>query len=258
MLQGMTWNAQQYDSNFSFVSQYGRGTVESLAPQPGERILDLGCGTGDLAVQIAATGATVHGIDGDAEMIRTAVAKYGHAEGAPTFAVADGHAFTVDGQFDAAFSNAALHWMTRPDEVIACVREALVPGGRFVAEMGAGDNVTALVDGLRTAAAEIAPGIEVELPWYFPTTAEHATRLERGGFEVRLANYFHRPTPLAPGDTAADWWRMFGPRVLAPFPAEVHDALLARTDELLADRLRAEDSRWFADYARLRFIAVRR
>ncbi len=257
MLQGMTWNAMQYDNNFAYVSAYGRGVVDLLAPRAGERVLDLGCGTGDLAAEIAAGGARVHGVDGDAEMIRTAVAKHGQAEGAPTFAVADGHALRVDEPFDAVFSNAALHWMTRPDEVVAGVYAALRPGGRFVAEFGARGNVAALIDGLRTAAAEVAPGVPVELPWYFPSTAEYATRLENAGFEVHTVHWFARPTPLSPGDTAADWWRMFGPSVLAPFPDETRAAVLARTDELLRERLADAEGQWFADYARLRFTAVR-
>lgn len=258
MIPGMTWDAMQYDNNFAFVSAYGRGVLDLLTAEPGERVLDLGCGTGDLAAEIAAHGAVVHGVDGDAAMIATAEAKHGGADGAPTFEVADGHAFTVARPFDAVFSNAALHWMTRPDDVLARVREALVPGGRFVAEFGAGRNVAALIEGLRAAAAEVAPGVPVELPWYFPSTAEYATRLEHAGFEVRTTAYFDRPTALAPGDTAADWWRMFGPTVLRAFPADTHAPLLARTDDLLRDRLVGPDGIWYADYARLRFVAVRR
>ncbi len=247
----------QYDNNFSYVSAHGRGVVDLLDARPGERILDLGCGTGDLAARIAASGVTVHGIDGDPDMIRTAVDKYGDAPGTPTFAVADGHAFTVDEPFDAVFSNAALHWMRRPDEVLARVHAALAPGGRFVAEFGASGNVAALIEGLRVAGGELAPEVPIELPWYFPSTAEYATRLENAGFEVATTACFARPTALAPGDTAADWWRMFGPTVLAAFPADVHEPLLARVDDVVRDRMVGADGIWVADYVRLRFAAVR-
>ena len=112
--------------------------------------------------------------------------------------------------YDAVFSNAALHWMSRdPDAVIACVREALRPGGRFVAEMGGAGNCAALTSAMQTAWREYGLR-EPELPWYFPTPAEYARRLEQGGFTVRLLEYFDRPTPLDEcPDGAADWVRMF-------------------------------------------------
>jgi trans-aconitate methyltransferase len=251
----MDWNATQYDSNFGYVSAHGRPVVALLAARPGETVLDLGCGTGDLAAEIAAAGARVRGIDGDPEMVRLARDKHA-GQDALTFDVADGHDFTLDEPVDAVFSNAALHWMTRPDEVVASVRAALRPGGRFVAEFGGRGNVAALVGALRAAAADLVPGVAVEHPWYFPSVAEHAARLERGGFDVHLMAWFERPTPLAPGDTAADWFRMFGAPMLEPFPEDARPALLARVDDLLRDRF-VRDGVWYADYARLRFAAVR-
>jgi len=251
----MTWNASKYDSNFGYVSEHGRPVLDLLAPSAGESILDLGCGTGTLTAEIAATGADVRGVDADAEMIRVAREEHGKADTGVTFEVADGHAFTVAEPVDKVFSNAALHWMTRPDDVIARVHAALRPGGMFVAEMGGGRNVATLISGLREAAAA-SDLPDVVLPWYFPSTAEHAGRLERGGFEVRLAHCFDRPTALAPGDTAADWWRMFGTNTLAHYPADTHDALLARVDDLLRDRMLREGT-WWADYVRLRFVAVK-
>ena len=96
----MTWDAAQYDSNFSFVTDFGRGVLGQLDARPGERVLDLGCGTGDLAAEIAASGAEVHGIDSDAAMIRAAIDKYASDAEGPTFAVTDGHAFAVDEPFE--------------------------------------------------------------------------------------------------------------------------------------------------------------
>src|SRR4051812_17242233 len=127
----MTWNAGIYDNQFSFVSRGGDSLIDLLDPVAGERILDLGCGTGELAAKIAERGATVVGLDSDANMIEQARARFPHLE----FVCGDGHEFSL-GQFDCVFSNAALHWLTRPRAVTASVRAALRDGGRFVAEQG--------------------------------------------------------------------------------------------------------------------------
>nr|WP_242659592.1 methyltransferase domain-containing protein [Thermostaphylospora chromogena] len=248
------WNARAYDSSFGYVSAHGAPLVDLLDPRPGERILDLGCGTGVLTAEIAARGAEVLGIDGSPAMIEQAMAHYPGID----FIVGDGHDFTVAQQYDAVFSNAALHWMSRdPSAVIANVREALVPGGRFVAEMGGAGNCAELTAAMSTAWRE--HGLrEPELPWYFPSPAEYATRLEKGGFIVRLLEYFDRPTPLDEcPDGAADWVRMFASSLLQGLPAELVGSLLRRVNELAAPALRRETG-WMADYVRLRFAAVRR
>lgn len=246
------WNSRDYDRCFGYVSALGTPVVDLLGARVGESILDLGCGTGDLTKLIADTGANVRGVDRDAGMIATARVKYPDL----TFDVADAYGLSVAEPVDAVFSNAALHWMTRPDEVIRSVYGVLRPGGRFVAEAGAGANVAILIEGLRAAIDE--HGLpQPTLPWYFPSPAEHATRLEAGGFEVRQLEYFHRPTPMGEGDTTADWWRMFGPSVLDQLPAEHVPSVLARVDHLLAPRLLGPDGIWIADHARLRFVAIR-
>ena len=247
----MRWDAERYDRQFSFVTRYGLPLVDLLDPRPGEHVVDLGCGTGALTAAIAQRGAAVTGLDGDPQMVAAARRQYPEL----TFDVADGHSFTVPAPVDAVFSNAALHWMTRPDAVIASVRAALRPGGRFVAEMGAAGCVATLIDGLRAAVVDLGLGTDVSLPWYFPTPAEYATRLEAAGFRVRLMEFFDRPTPLAQdSDGAADWWRMFGAGVLAAYPPEAVEPLLLRVNELTRDRM-LSDGVWVADYVRLRFVA---
>jgi trans-aconitate methyltransferase len=247
------WNAHAYDSSFGYVSMHGTPLLELLDPQPGERILDLGCGTGVLTADIAARGTRVLGIDGSRPMIEAAINQHPGLD----FIVGDGHDFTVAHPYDGVFSNAALHWLSRdPDAVIACVRMALRPGGRFVAEMGGAGNCAALIAALSTAWREHGLG-EPELPWYFPSPAEYAFRLEKGGFKVRLLEYFDRPTALDEcPNGAADWVRLFAGSMLAAVPPATVDSLLRRVNDLAAPALRRE-SGWMADYVRLRFAAVR-
>ncbi len=247
------WNARAYDSSFGYVSAQGAPLVELLDPRPGERVLDLGCGTGVLTADIARRGAHVLGIDGSHSMIEQAIAHHPGLD----FTVGDGYDFTVAQPYDAVFSNAALHWMSRdPGAVIDCVREALRPGGRFVAEMGGAGNCAALTSAVLTAWREYGLP-EPELPWYFPSPAEYAHRLEKGGFTVRLLEYFDRPTPLDEcPNGAADWVRMFAGSLLDRVPPAAVEPLLRRVNELAAPALRRETG-WMADYVRLRFAAER-
>lgn len=245
-----TWDADRYDVGFGYVSALGRGLVDLLDPRPGETIVDLGCGTGELAAVIAARGASVLGLDADEAMI--AKARREHPE--LTFEVADAHRFEVAEPVDAVMSNAALHWMLDPDAVIARVRTALRAGGRFVAEFGGQGNIATIHDAVRDAASSL--GIERDRlvdPWYFPSPAEHASRLEVGGFRVRSIELIDRPTPLT-DDGVAGWLRMFGGRLLVGVPPDQREPLIGLAVERCRSSLE-QDGRWFADYVRLRFSA---
>ena len=245
------WDADRYQRQFGFVSGMAGDLVELLGPRPGEVVLDLGCGTGELAASIAAAGARVWALDSDPAMVAAARGRLGDDR----VLLADGHAFALPEPVDAVFSNAALHWMPRPAEVIGRVRAALRPGGRFVAELGGAGNIEAILEALGTAMAEA--GVPApECPWYFPTPGQYATLLEAGGFRVARMEHFPRPTPLAGGSEGlADWFRMFGGQLTAQVPAAELPGVLARAGELAAPRLR-RDGRWVADYWRLRFVAV--
>lgn len=248
------WAVATYDSAFGYVSAHGAPLIDLLDPQPGEKIIDLGCGTGALSAEIAARGALVLGIDGKPELITQARMLNSDL----SFVVGDAHDFTTSESFDAVASNGALHWMTRdPDAVIAQVHAALRPGGRFVAEMGGAGNCAELIAAMLTAWREFGLA-EPELPWYFPTPAEYAGRLEDGGFTVRLLEYFDRPTRMSEGPGgAADWVRIFAADPLADVPLDLIGPLLERINVLAAPALRRE-SGWVADYVRLRFAAVRK
>ena len=250
-----TWDADLYDRSFGFVSAFATDMVDLLAPELGERIVDLGCGTGTLTEAIAARGAEVIGIDGDAAMVERARALHPHL----TFQHADGRDFAIQGHADAVFSNAALHWMKEdPPGVIACVARALRPGGRFVAEMGAYRNVRIITDALyRALAEEGVPAEAVDFPWYFPRTSHYVGLLEDGGFDVTQLRYFARPTPLDDCPNGlADWIDMFGRSFTDAAPPGRVPAVIDRTIELTRDRL-CPDGRWVTDYTRLRFVAIR-
>lgn len=249
---GATWNPKLYDDRHAFVWRHGAALVELLAPQPGEHILDLGCGTGHLTAQIAAAGATVLGIDSSPEMV--AEARRAHPD--LRFEVGDARSLNFVSAFDAVFSNAALHWVKEADAVAVGVARALKPGGRFVAEFGGKGNVrvieAALADGLATVGVE-----PVASPWYFPSVAEYAGVLERAGLEVTFALLFDRPTSLEGGeDGLRAWVEMFGGYYLAQVPAERREKYLRRIeDEVRAALFR--DGGWVADYRRLRVVATR-
>ncbi|ELY87812.1 type 11 methyltransferase [Natrialba hulunbeirensis JCM 10989] len=245
------WDSTSYDGDHSFVFEYGEDVVDLLEPAPDERILDLGCGTGHLTDQIARSGADVVGLDASAEMLAEARERYSDRE----FVRADARNFSFESEFDAVFSNAALHWIPDQDAVLDSVEASLRPGGRFVAELGGTGNVQSIVDAVRAVASE--RGYEVDFPWYFPSVGEYATVLESNGFEVRYATLFDRPTELDGGaDGLASWLAMFGDGLLAAVPEGERADVIAAVE----DRLRDEyfvDGTWVADYRRLRVVAVR-
>ncbi|SNR54592.1 class I SAM-dependent methyltransferase [Halorubrum vacuolatum] len=253
------WDAAAYDTDVSFVTEYGGDLLPLLDPAPGERILDVGCGTGHLTAEIADAGAAVVGVDAAADMIAAARREY------PDLSFRQVDARELDRAtetvlaepFDAVFSNAALHWIREQDRALSAIAAVLRPGGRFVAEFGGAGNVAAIVEATRAELA--ARGYDGENPWYFPTIGEHASRLESAGFEVRHATLFDRPTPLDGGpDGLVNWLAAFGDGLLSPAPAEQREAIMdAVADRLREERFDEEDRMWTADYRRLRFLAVR-
>jgi trans-aconitate methyltransferase len=245
------WDATRYDHEHSYVWKYGASLLELLAPRAGERVLDLGCGTGHLSARIAEAGAQVVGIDSSVSMVDEARRNYPQLR----FEVADARAFGLSEPFDAVFSNAALHWIKEPERVIACVRAALHPGGRFVAEFGGKGNVQEIVAALAEAALATG-GAPLEPPWYFPGIAEYATLLERGGLEVTFATLFDRPTPLEGAGAMRRWVEMFAADPLSQVAPEKRDAFLDCVEERLRPA-QFRDGTWFADYRRLRIVARR-
>jgi trans-aconitate methyltransferase len=241
-----SWDVERYEGRYSFVWSYGAGVIEWLDPKPGERVLDLGCGAGQLTQAIAERGAAAIGLDSSPDMIAQARTNYPKL----TFLLADAAGFSLPEPVDAVFSNAALHWMRAARGVVEAVARALKPGGRFVAEFGAKGNV-------RKIEQAVADVLDIhENPWYFPTLGEYASLLESEGFAVERAIQFDRPTALEGADGMEDWLRMFGDVLLAPLARGERDAAIRRVSEhLRADLYR--DGTWYADYRRLRIAAIK-
>jgi SAM-dependent methyltransferase len=240
------WSVDVYERNARFVSDLGADVVGWLAPRAGERILDLGCGDGALTERIAEAGAEVVGLDSSPAFVEAARAR------GLDVRLGDGERLDFAGEFDAVFSNAALHWMNDAHAVAAGVRRALKPGGRFVAEMGGHGNVAAIVTGLRAVADRHGIDDRHVSPWYFPTADAYRAVLEANGFSVARIERFCRPT-LLPGGLSG-WLETFrGPYFEAAGTGR--DRVLGELEALLSPALRDEEGRWTADYVRLRFVA---
>ncbi|MDH3264912.1 MAG: methyltransferase domain-containing protein [Paracoccaceae bacterium] len=244
-----SWDPARYARTARFVSDLGEPLVALLAPQAGEAVLDLGCGDGALTEKMAAAGCRVVGLDASAEQVAAARRRGLDAR------VADGQHLEFDAEFDAVFSNAALHWMLDPDAAIDGVWRALKPGGRFVGEMGGAGNVARIVAALVAGLDRRGLDGKAAVPWYFPTPEAYRGKLEARGFEVATIALIPRPTPL-PGEMA-DWLETFAENFLNQVPAAGRPAYLAEVGDALAPALRDAEGRWSADYVRLRFAAVK-
>lgn len=249
------WQPGMYDDKMGFVSAYGKGVVELLNPRKGERILDLGCGTGDLTQQIADAGADVTGMDLSVPMIAKARQKYPGLD----FQVGDAGGFRLPEPVDAVFSNAALHWMKDALAVADSVWQALKPGGRFVAELGGKGNVQAIVQCLsEVLRSDYGLDADALNPWYFPSLGEYSAVLEGAGFRVTFAAHFDRPTRL--GDSREGLFHWLDGFAAGPFFSGFEDAekriIYHKIADLAEERL-YRDGSWHADYVRLRVAAVK-
>lgn len=244
------WNADLYSKQHSFVWEAAGDLLGLLNPQPGERILDLGCGTGQLTAKIAEAGAQVTGLDSSASMLEQARAEHPGIQ----WLLADARSLRFEEPFDAVFSNAVLHWIPEAREVAESIHRSLRPGGRFVCEFGGYGNVQAILEA--TFAAGARQGVKLTNHWYYPKLGEYAKLLEQAGLEVTFALLFDRPTRLAdPIDGLRNWMRMFG----GPFLVNVPDPNRFLDDVVVEARATLfREGEWWADYRRLRVVAIKR
>lgn len=243
------WNSTRYAENARFVSDLGQPVLDLLNPKPGERILDLGCGDGALTEKLVAAGANVVSIDSSADMIAAAKRRGLDA------CLADAYELAFHSEFDAVFSNAAMHWMKRdPDAVLRGAFRALKPGGRFASEMGGFGCVAAITIALCATLERFGISNPAALiPWYFPGPNEYGARLERAGFLVDYIALIPRPTPLPTG--MRGWLETFAIPFIKALPENQRAAFLDAVTERLRPVLCDFQGNWTADYMRLRFLA---
>ncbi|KAI8092652.1 S-adenosyl-L-methionine-dependent methyltransferase [Halteromyces radiatus] len=260
-LQNDQWSADNYNTHASFVPQLGNTILSMLNAQSHERILDVGCGSGELTNDLASQCAQVVGIDASPDMINKAnrIRRYDNT----TYHVVDGQAipsWLTENQiptFDAVFSNAALHWMKNdPEGVIKGMHKALKSGGRIAVEFGGFMNVgevhTALIQALNRRGLDG----KAYSPWFFPSDIHYRHLLEKHGFNVQQIDLIPRPTRL---DTdVAGWIETFGFTFLNALPTDRdRQQMIQEIVEQLRPSYQREDGAWYVMYVRLRAVAIK-
>ncbi len=252
MTSKQAWNPELYEARHAFVWELGQGILELLRPEKNERILDLGCGTGKLTDKIAESCAEVIGLDASPDMIGQARQNYPGLR----FILADAAFMQFEQEFDAIFSNAALHWMLDSQQVARSMARALKPGGRLTAELGGKGNIAQIEAALHEILPRHYEGPRPAPRTWFPSIPEYSNILEQAGFEVRMAHLFDRPTPLEGEQGMENWLRQFSWYNFEPLVRERREPALADVVEHLRTSL-YRGGQWFADYRRLRLCAVK-
>ncbi len=249
----ITWNAEKYTSDFSFVHQYGNYVAELIDAAPGSFVLDLGCGNGALTKVLQDKGYRVIGMDASGELLD--VARKNHP--AIEFVQGDAANFVLPEPVDVVFSNAVFHWIEKekqPD-MIKCVYNTLKKNGQFVFEFGGYNNNRIIHSALANVFQE--HGFCYKIPFYFPTIGEYASLLESAGFQVKYAVLFDRLTELKGENGMEEWINMFVKRPFTVIRSEHEKAeIINRTVEELRRDLFI-NGKWYADYVRIRMKAVR-
>ena len=248
------WDTELYNENYSYVYNYGKSLVELLNPKKNERILDLGCGSGQLTFKINEISKNTIGIDKSVEMIADAKLRYGKVK----FQVCNAENFRFKNKFDSIFSNATLHWIKNYSSVIKCMYENLKLNGRIVLEFGGKNNVKTIVDQLRRSLKKRGYLNQSKLElWYFPSAEEYSKELELAGFKVVLAESFNRKTELTnQKDGIKDWISMFAKSFFKDVDLKHIEEIKTEVQEGIKEKC-FTNGKWYADYKRIRFVAIK-
>lgn len=267
------WSSNAYNSAAGFVPKLTSKVISYLDTQPNDRILDIGCGDGALTTNIAqdASLGYVLGLDASKSFISTAQEKYSAQN--CNFKLLDCTKLqecpeAVDGSWDKAFSNAAMHWILRKPDIrtqfFDNVYKALKPGGRFIFEMGGNGNVAEIQ--AAAIAALIHAGLSAKVaaeacPWFFPSTDWMSETLSDVGFEVEICEHEYRSTKLTPkkedGSGGVEGWvNLMCSEFVEPVGQEKRAEVLKEICDVVDPIItRHEDGSKWIGYCRLRAVA---
>ncbi len=244
------WEAKEYLNNFNFVTNYGSGVIELLNLTPNMKGLDLGCGNGDLTLELSEKDINIIGIDQSFDMIELAKKRHPNLE----FYNIDALKMPYQNEFDFVFSNAVFHWIKEQELLAKNISTSLKQGGQLVCEFGGYGCASKVHEALKKAFNK--RNIEYVFPFYFPNISTHTKILEDNGLTVTHAFLFDRFTKLNEGNTVIDWIKMFVTEAFINIEENIKNEIYSEVLSTLKPTLLKEDG-WYIDYVRIRIKAIK-
>ena len=187
------WGVGRYERTAAQLAPVAGVVVERAAPQPGERVLDLGTGTGNAALLAAARHATVIGVDPAARLLEVARARAADAGLDATFELGEGAAIPVEsGTIDATVSVFGVIFAPDPAAAAAELARVTAPHGRIVLSAwlpgGAVGELVRMSRQTAMAALDAPPGPP---PFAWHDQTKLSDLLAPHGFEVSIERHDH-------------------------------------------------------------------
>ena len=248
MINKNEWNADKYNKHANFVSNLALNVLKLLNPLQDEKILDLGCGDGTLAVEIKKFNANVVAVDLSQSMVEKTKKK---GIDASVMSVTE---LTFINEFDAVFSNAVLHWVVDSETAIIKIFNSLKNNGRFIAEFGGYGNIKYLIDAMQEVFSNHKEYGKFSNPWFFPKDTEYKKLLESNGFIVEYIELIPRATKI---DDISNWLDIFANGIVSHLSKEQQNDFKQEVRVLLKPKIYTEKDGWVADYVRLRLKAIK-